>query len=71
MERRLFAKAESHKERLLEEAQTLRDEARLLPYGPLRDAVLKEARQTEAGSTDDWLNSRGLPPPEKDETPAR
>jgi hypothetical protein len=67
--RRRFKHTKSIKERLLEEAQNLRDEAKLLPYGPLRDAVLKKARQTEAAAhMDDWLKSPGLRPP-KDDTP--
>jgi hypothetical protein len=67
--RRRFKQTKSLKEQLLEEAQNLRGEAKLLPYGPLRDAALKKARQTEAAAhMDDWLNSPGLRPP-KDDTP--
>jgi hypothetical protein len=67
--RRRFKQTKSLKERLLEEAHQLREEAKLLPYGPLRDAVLKKARQTEAAvHMDDWLKSPGLCPP-KDDTP--
>lgn len=68
--RRRFKQTKSLKERLLEEAQDLREEAKLLPYGPLRDAALKKARQTEAAAhMDDWLKSPGLQPPKKDDTP--
>jgi hypothetical protein len=68
--RHRFKQTKSLKERLLEEAQNLRDEAKLLPYGPLRDAALKKARQTEvAAHMDDWLSSPGLRPPNKDDTP--
>jgi hypothetical protein len=68
--RRRFKHTKSLKERLLEEARNLREEANLLPYGPLRDAALKKARQTEtAAHMDDWLNSPGLRPPKSDDTP--
>jgi tetraacyldisaccharide-1-P 4'-kinase len=67
MEWRPFKHVKSAKDRLLEEAQNLRDEARLLPPGPLREAALKKARQTEAAAhMDDWCNSPGLQPPKND-----
>ena len=67
---RRFNHSQSPTERLLEEAQNLRGEAQLLPYGPLRDAILKKARQTEAAAhMDGWLNSPGLQPPKKDDIP--
>ena len=69
MERR-FTQLTSVKERLLKEAQTLREEAILLPYGPVRDAAMKKARQIEAAAhMEGWLNSPGLRPPKKDDTP--
>ena len=56
-------------ERLLLEAQTLREQARLLPFGPVRDEALKKARQLEAAAhMDDWLSSPGLQPPKADDT---
>jgi hypothetical protein len=65
--RRPFRETKSLKERLLAEARTLREEARMLPNGPLRDAALRKARQTEAAAhMDDWLNSPGLRPPTRD-----
>nr|WP_271568741.1 hypothetical protein [Bradyrhizobium sp. CCBAU 11386] len=68
--RRRFTHTKSLKERLLEEARNLREEAKLLPYGPLRDAVLQKARQAETGAhMDDWLASPGRPSPKKDDTP--
>nr|WP_144441775.1 hypothetical protein [Bradyrhizobium sp. CCGE-LA001] len=68
--RRRFKQTKSLKERLLEEAHTLLEEARLLPHGPVRDAALKRARQAEAAAhMDDWLNSPGLRPPKKDNLP--
>jgi hypothetical protein len=69
-ERRFFRQTKSLSERLLEEARNLRDEAKLLPYGPVRNAALKKARQIEvAAHMDDWLNSPGLRPPKNDDTP--
>ena len=57
---RRIIQTKSLKERLLEEAQTLRDQARLLPFGPVRDAALKKARQVEAAAQmDDWLTIPG------------
>jgi len=70
LQRRGFKQAKSPKERLLEEAQDLRNEAKLVPYGPLGDAALKKARETEAvAHVQDWLDSPGLRPPKKDDTP--
>jgi hypothetical protein len=58
--------------RLLEEAQTLREQARLLPFGPVRDAAMKKAREAEAAAhMDDWLSSPGLQPPTNDDTHGR
>jgi hypothetical protein len=70
LNRRRLKQTKSLKDRLLEQAQNRREEAKLLPYGPVRDAALKKARQTEAAAQmDDWLNSPGLPPPKKNDTP--
>ena len=70
IQRRRFKQTQSLKERLLAEAQNLREEARLLPCGSLRDAALRKARQTEAAAhMDDWLNSPGLRPPKKYDSP--
>ena len=68
--RRRFKQTKSLKGRLLEEAQNLREQAKLLPYGSVRDATVKKARQAEAAAhMDEWLNSPGLQPPKKDDTP--
>ena len=68
--RRRFKQTKSLKQRLLEEAHNLREEAKLLPYGPLRDAALRKARLTDAAAhMDDWLSSPGLQPPKKDDMP--
>ena len=68
--RRRFKQTKSLHERLVEEAQNLRDKAKLLPYGPVRDATLTKAEQIEAAAhMDDWLKSPGLRPPKKNDTP--
>ena len=67
-----FIQTKPLKERLLEEAQTLREQARLLPFGPVRDAALKKARQAEAAAhMGDWLSSPGPQPPKNDDTHGR
>jgi hypothetical protein len=64
-ERRRFKQTKSLEERLAEEARRLREEAELLPHGPVRDAALRRARQAETGShMSEWLSSPGLQPPE-------
>ena len=64
-----FIQTKPLRERLLEEARTLRDQARLLPFGPVRDAALRKARQVEAAAyVDDWLSSPGLQPQKNDDT---
>ena len=51
--------------RLAAEAQKLRAEAKLLPPGSARDALLKKARQAETGSRmSEWMHSAGLKTPE-------
>jgi len=65
MKRRRFKQTVSLEERLAEEARRLREEAELLPHGPVRDAALRRARQAETGShMSEWLRSPGLQPPE-------
>jgi hypothetical protein len=69
IKRRRFKQTKPLKERLVEEAHNLRDEAKLLPDGPVRDAALTKARQIEAAAhMDDWLNPPGRRSPKKDET---
>ncbi|MEH2485775.1 hypothetical protein V1280_001714 [Bradyrhizobium sp. AZCC 2230] len=64
-ERRRVKQTRSLEERLAEEARRLREEAELLPHGPVRDAALRRARQAETGShMNEWLTSRGLRSPE-------
>ena len=65
MQRRRFTHAQSLEERLAEEAKRLRAEAKLLPPGAARDALIRRARQAEIGShMSEWLRSPGLRPPE-------
>ena len=67
--RRRFKQTKSVKDRLLEEAQSLREQAKLLPFGLVRDATLKKARRAEAAAhMDEWLNSPALKRPKKDDT---
>jgi hypothetical protein len=63
--RRRFKQTVSLEERLAEEARRLREEAELLPHGPVRDEALRRARQAETGShMSEWLRSPGLKSPE-------
>jgi hypothetical protein len=63
-QRRRFKQAESLEERLAAEAIRLREEARLLPPGAVREEVLRKARQTETAShMTEWLSSPGLKSP--------
>jgi hypothetical protein len=65
MQRRRIKQALSLEERLSEEAKRLREEARVLPPGTVREALLRKARQCETGShMSEWLRSPELRPPE-------
>ena len=62
--RRRFKQVESLEQRLAHEAEKLREKARSLRPGPLRDALIRKARHTEAAShMNDWLHSSGLRSP--------
>ncbi|WP_312015842.1 hypothetical protein [Bradyrhizobium liaoningense] len=64
-ERRRVKQVRSLEERLAEEARRLREEAELLPHGPVRDATLRRARQAETGShMSEWLRSPSLQAPD-------
>jgi hypothetical protein len=64
MERRHFKQIKSVEEGLSEEAKRLRAEAKLLPPGTERDALIRKARQAEIASRmNEWLTSPGLQPP--------
>ena len=63
--RRRFKQTVVLEERLGQEAQRLREEAKRLPHGAEREILLRKARQAETGShISDWLRSPGLQPPE-------
>jgi len=63
-QRRRLKQLKSLEERLAEDAKRLREEAKLLPPGAMRDATLKKARQAETGShMSAWLRSPELQPP--------
>ena len=65
MKRRRFKQTTTLEERLAQEAQRLREEAKRLPHGAEREILLRKARQAETGShISDWLRSPGLQPPE-------
>jgi hypothetical protein len=65
MQRRRFKNVLSFPDRLNQEAQRLREEAKKMPHGTERDALLKKARQAEtAAHMDEWLSSPGLRPPD-------
>jgi hypothetical protein len=49
---------------LSEEAECLREQAKMVPPGIERDELLREARQADtAAHIDEWLSSPGLQPP--------
>nr|WP_247275795.1 MULTISPECIES: hypothetical protein [unclassified Bradyrhizobium] len=63
--RRRFSQSSPLEERLAEEAKSLREQAKKLPHGPQREALLRRARQNEVGAhMTEWLMSPGLQPPE-------
>jgi len=60
-QRRRLKHLKSLEQRLAEDSKRLREQAKLLPPGDVRDAVLKKARQTETAShMSEWLRSPGL-----------
>ena len=64
MQRRRFKHILTFPERLNQEAERLRTEARKLPPGIERQELLRKARQAETAShIDEWLRSPGLQPP--------
>ncbi len=53
-----FKQTLSLEERLADEAKRLREEAKLLPPGAVREEVLRKARQIEAAShMNEWLSA--------------
>jgi hypothetical protein len=64
MQRRRFKQKTSLQDRLTAWANDVRDQAKELPTGPEREAMLKRASQADIAShLDDWANSPGLQPP--------
>jgi hypothetical protein len=62
--RRRFKQVTSLKDRLIQEAESLRKQAQEMPPGIRRDELLRKARQAEtAARVDDWLAAPGLQPP--------
>ena len=63
--RRRFKQIFSLEERLAQEVERLRVEAKKLPSGFRRETLLRKARQAETGShVSEWLRSPGLLPSE-------
>jgi hypothetical protein len=64
MKRRHFTHTLTLKERLAQEAERLRQEARGTPPGIERERMIRRARQAETAShMQEWLSSVGLQPP--------
>lgn len=62
--RRRFKQIQSLEVRLADEAKRLRKEAKSLPPGIRKEALLRKARQAETGShISEWLRSPGMQPP--------
>jgi hypothetical protein len=62
-ERRRIIHTDTLEERLAADAKRLREEAKSLPPGIVRE-LLRRARQAETGShMTEWLSSPGLQPP--------
>jgi hypothetical protein len=64
MQRRRFTQKTPLDQRLMQDAERLRQEAEAMPFGPERDELLRRARRAEtAAHMDQWLASPGLQPP--------
>ena len=62
--RRRVKQISSLSDRLIQQAQNLRQQADGMPAGVRRDELLKKARQAEtSANADEWLSSPGLQPP--------
>jgi hypothetical protein len=65
MQRRRSKQTKSLEDRLSEEAQRLREQAKALPLSAERDELIRRARQDEIGAhMTEWLTSPGLRPPD-------
>lgn len=61
MQRRRFKQTVSLEVRLAEEAKRLREVAKLLPPGALREELIRKARRAETAShMNEWLTSLGF-----------
>lgn len=66
IKRRRVKQTETLTERLRKIAEEARKQARRLPLGKARDALMKKARQTEVASQiDEWLTSSKRATPSK------
>jgi hypothetical protein len=64
MARRSLEQPETLQQRLEDEATRLREQAKLLEPGALRESLLRKARQTDtAAHMNEWLGSPGLQAP--------
>jgi hypothetical protein len=64
MQRRRFKQTLTLETRLAEEAKRLREEAKLLAPGALREELIRKARRAETAShLNEWLTSPGLKQP--------
>jgi hypothetical protein len=62
--RRRLKQIQSLRERLMSFAKEARTRADALPPGPVKDDLLRKARQADTAShLDEWVNSPGLQPP--------
>ena len=65
MQRRRFKQILSFPDRLAQEAERLREEAKKMPHGKEREELLRKARQADTAlRINDWLSSLGLKQPE-------
>jgi hypothetical protein len=64
MERRPIEHTTTFEDRLAEQARDLREQAKTMPPGVEREALIRRARQAETAShISDWLSSPGLKSP--------
>ena len=60
-QRRRFKQVKTLQDRLIDEAASCRAQAKLLPPGAVREALLWKARQADtAAHMNEWLSSREL-----------
>jgi hypothetical protein len=65
MRRQRINHTSSLEDRLADQAQRFRDQAKTLPPGRERDELMHKARQAETAShINEWVSSPGLRPPE-------